>query len=128
MNNYEIIYIINPQEQDLEKIKASLLEMLNDPKELKVNIWGLKKFAYPIKKHDSGHYIQINCQISGETAKALPAKLNLTKSVLRYLIVNLDNEKRFRYKTKPWHTKSFKRDSNPTFSNRKPVSTYKSQT
>ncbi len=45
MNNYEIIYIINPQEQDLEKIKASLLEMLNDPKELKVNIWGLRKFV-----------------------------------------------------------------------------------
>ena len=98
MHNYEIVFIIDPTEKAIEQVEKKLVDFLVDSKNLKINRWGLKKFAYPIKKHTNGHYIQINCQLSAAVIAALPAKLNLVRPLLRYLIINLDNEKKFRYK------------------------------
>ncbi len=101
MHNYEIVYIIDPTEKAVEQVEKKLVDLLIDAKNLKISHWGLKKFAYPIQKQTSGHYIQINCQLSAAVVAALPGKLNLVKPLLRYLIINLDNEKKFRYKERP---------------------------
>ena len=106
MHNYEIVAIIDPTTKTVEEVEKQLLAFLTDAKNLKINRWGLKKFAYPIKKHTSGHYLQINCQLQAEVAKLLPKKFNLFKPVLRHLIINLDHEKKFRYPDRPLPTSS----------------------
>lgn len=62
--------------------------------------WGLRKFAYPIKKKTSGFYHLFEFKTEPEVIKKLETEFNRDEKLLRYLTVCLDkyaleyNEKR----------------------------------
>ena len=98
MNNYEIILILTENTSDLASLEQKIFNMFAKSNELQVKKWGLKKFAYPIKKQQQGYYYQINTKLSAADVTKLTPQFNLMKDVLRFLIINQDNEKHFRYK------------------------------
>lgn len=95
MNRYETVFIINPQVEDTG-VKA-LIEKFsnlinNDGKVNEVKELGMKKLAYPIKKHNEGNYVVINFEANPELIKELERIYRITDEVIKFIVVRKDEE------------------------------------
>lgn len=94
MRNYEIMFILSTQLTDEEK--QSAVEFVEKTltnagaTELKTEIWGDRKLAYPIKKKENGYYVLTLFQIDGTNLTEVERRLNITDSILKYMIVKND--------------------------------------
>ena len=94
MRNYEIMFILSTQLTDEEKqAGVKLVEDTLDKAgavEIKTEVWGERKLAYPIKKKENGYYVLTLFQMDGTGLTEVEAKLNITESILTYMIVKND--------------------------------------
>ena len=94
MKKYEIMYIIDPTV--LEEERAALVEEVkglfaaNGATNLKVENWGERKLAYPIKKKKSGFYVLTTFEMDGTQLTNVENKLNIMEKVIRYRIFKQD--------------------------------------
>ena len=94
MRNYEIMFILSTQLTDEEKQAG--IKLVEDTLtkagavEIKTEVWGERKLAYPIKKKENGYYVLTLFQMDGTGLTEVEAKLNITESILKYMIVNND--------------------------------------
>lgn len=87
MRQYEMMVILDP-EVDERTVQPSLDKYLNvvtsDKGTIdKLDIWGRRRLAYPIKKKNDGIYAVINFTSEAATAKELERQLSLNESILR---------------------------------------------
>ena len=87
MNKYEILYIIRGDIEDDQKAKVvekyeQLVEKLGGTVDSK-DIWGMKKFAYPIDKKDEGYYVVLNITSSVEAQDEIKRQMGLDEKVVR---------------------------------------------
>ncbi len=96
MSNYEIM-ILTKLESSEDKLKEIILTSLKlkDAKLVKLE---RNELAYPIKKQTRANYYLLNVKADNSLIAELVRKLNINKSVLRYLIINLDTEKNMKPK------------------------------
>ena len=93
MKNYEVMYIINPaleeekKEATVEKVKDIIAA---DGEVSKVDVWGMRKLAYPIEKKNEGYYVVIEFAASTELPKELDRRLRISDDVMRHIIVCKD--------------------------------------
>ena len=93
MTNYEVMIVIEPtleeaaKEATIEKTKA-VIEA--DGEVTKVDVWGMKKLAYPIQKKNEGYYAVIEFKASPELPKELDRRLRISDNVIRHIIINND--------------------------------------
>ena len=94
MRSYEIVFIVRP---DLEG--DELDDVVNDVGSLikrnggdvkKVEPWGLRKLAYPIKKHQEGRYLLMTFELEPSNVSELERVLRLKESVIRHLVIRLE--------------------------------------
>ncbi len=96
MNKYEIMFIVKTT-MDENKVKATvdsmkkLVETLNGKVE-NFKEMGERKLAYPIKKEINGYYYVMNVLASVEAIKEFDRKASLDESIIRHLIIKLDEE------------------------------------
>jgi small subunit ribosomal protein S6 len=94
--NYETIFILDAMVEDekLEGIISKYSNFLtkNDCSILKVDKWGRKKFAYPIKKRNSGFYVTMEFAGGPDVIAKLERAYHLDESILRYLTVSYDKK------------------------------------
>ena len=90
MGKYEIMYILSAEldeaarKAEIEKLHGILT---NDGIEVKnVNEWGVRDFAYPIKKQTKGYYVVIKVAGEGEGLKEFDRLARLDNAVIRFLI------------------------------------------
>ena len=57
-----------------------------------VDDWGKRKLAYEINKQKEGFYYFIQFNAETSTPAELESRLRITETVLRYLIVRLDEK------------------------------------
>ena len=94
MKNYEIMFILSTQLTDEEKQAG--IKLVEDTLakagavEIKTEVWGDRKLAYPIKKKENGYYVLTLFQMDGTGLTEVEAKLNITESILKYMIVKND--------------------------------------
>jgi small subunit ribosomal protein S6 len=91
---YEMMVILDP-EVDERAVESSLEQYLAVVKDGggtvdKVDIWGRRRLAYPIKKRTDGIYAVIDFTASSDAAKELDRQLNLNEVVLRTKLLRLD--------------------------------------
>lgn len=71
MNNYELLYIIDPAVEDeaKENFNQAVQKIITDANgEVgKVDVWGMRKLAYPIRKQNEGYYV-VGIQGCGRSA------------------------------------------------------------
>lgn len=91
MSNYEIMILVNPQSTD-EQVQKLLLSVLPE-NNTKIERLERTELAYPIKKTSRAIYYLIHTKIDPQLTSELTRRLNIEKSVLRTLIINLDSEK-----------------------------------
>lgn len=87
---YEIMVILSPDlgEEKTKKELDEVRELItsNGGKITFEDIWGVREFAYTIKKYDEGYYAVINFELVPKKLKELETPLNLSQKVLRYLV------------------------------------------
>ena len=94
MRNYEIMFILSTQLTDEEKQAG--VKLVEDTLakagavEIKTEVWGERKLAYPIKKKENGYYVLTTFQIDGIKLAEVEARLNIEESILKYMIVKND--------------------------------------
>lgn len=94
MTKYEIMFIISTQLTEEEK-KATISKVEETlvhfgATELSTEIMGDRKLAYPIKKKDNGYYVLTTFLIDGTQLVDIEKKLNITESILKYMIVRIE--------------------------------------
>ena len=95
MTNYEVMFIIDPaleeekKEATIEAVKG-IIEA--DGEVGKVDIWGMKKLAYPIQKKNEGYYTVVEFKAGADLPKELDRRLRISDAVMRHLIINKDEK------------------------------------
>lgn len=96
MTKYEIMFIVKAT-MESDQVKATAENMKNiitneNGKILEFKELGEKKLAYPIKKELNGYYFVMQVEASKEAEAEFNRKAGLDESVLRHLIIKLDEE------------------------------------
>ena len=95
MINYEVMFIIDPILEDekkdaaVERVKSVIAaegEVGN------VDVWGLRKLAYPIQKKNEGYYVVIDFKAEPTLPAELDRRLRISEDFMRHIIVNKDAE------------------------------------
>ena len=73
---------------NVELVEATLTKA--GANEVKTEIWGDRKLAYPIQKKENGYYVLTTFQIEGTQLLEVETKLNITETILKYMIVKND--------------------------------------
>jgi len=94
--NYETTFIVDPLLEDskIDGIADKYAEFLrkNGCKVDKLDKWGRKKFAFPIKKKLTGYYVSIDFQGTPEVLVKLDKTYHLDENILRYLTTSFDKK------------------------------------
>ena len=93
MSNYEMMYIVRPDitEDKVDETVGKYKDYLNEngAEEIKIQIRGKRRLAYPIGKYLDGIYIQMNYQADGTQIAPLERMMRLSDDVIRYLTLKL---------------------------------------
>jgi small subunit ribosomal protein S6 len=94
MTNYEIMFIIDPTLEEEKKNatveKVQEIIKTGEGEVSNVDVWGMKKLAYPIEKKNEGYYVVIEFQAGIELPKELDRRLKISDDVMRHMIINKD--------------------------------------
>jgi small subunit ribosomal protein S6 len=91
MRKYELVCVIHPDLDEtafngaLDRIKGWISEVGGTAD--KIDVWGRRKLAYPIRKQTEGQYVLINVSLSPETTKELERNLRFLDPVMRHMLI-----------------------------------------
>ncbi len=95
MTNYEVMFILDPALEDetkdatVETVKSIIAK---EGEVGDVDVWGMRKLAYPIQKKNEGYYVVIEFKAQPTLPKELDRRLKISDNVMRHLIVNKDEK------------------------------------
>lgn len=95
MRTYETVLIVNPQivgdeyTAVIEKFKGVLTDQ--NAEILKVDEWGTKRLAYPVKKCEQGTYVLINFNAENVVIKEFERRMRLDDAVIKFQTLILEN-------------------------------------
>jgi small subunit ribosomal protein S6 len=94
LHDYETVFILNPvlSEDQTKDAVAKFKKLITDNggQIVHEDNWGLRKFAYPIKKKSSGYYTVLHFQAAPNFIKGFETEYRRDERVLRSLVVSLD--------------------------------------
>lgn len=95
MRTYETIFIVNPQivgdeyTAVVDKFKGVLTDQAAEI--LKVDEWGTKRLAYPVKKHEQGTYVLVNFNAENVVIKEFERRMRLDDAIIKFQTLILEN-------------------------------------
>ena len=100
---YELVYIVSPDasEQAVAELHTQIeqiVQRFNGTFD-KTENWGRKRLAYDIGHHREGTYVVETITGSGELMKEIDRRLRVIDSVIRHLVVRVDEELRVAQRT-----------------------------
>ena len=91
MNNYEGMFIVNPQlaDEETEKVIAAIQDEIkkNNGEVVETKNMGRQQLAYPIKKYREGCYLLLNFRGEGALIGKILSKYRINENILRNLIL-----------------------------------------
>lgn len=96
MRDYELMVVLSPEldeagvDATTERLGTQISERGGEV--VDVQKWGRRRLAYPIAKHRDGFYTVAKLKLAPEHADPLERSLRLNESVIRHLLVRLDEE------------------------------------
>jgi small subunit ribosomal protein S6 len=95
---YELVYIVSPEagEQEVTDLHAQIEQIVQRFNGIieKTENWGRRKLAYEIGHHREGTYVIETLRGSGELMKEIDRRLRVIDTVIRHLIVRIDEDLR----------------------------------
>lgn len=96
MTNYEIMFIAKTtmESDKIKKTIDTMKKIVTDGKGkiVETKEMGEKKLAYPIKKELNGYYYVLKIEATPEVVKEFDRRALIDESILRHLIIKLDEE------------------------------------
>lgn len=96
MNQYEVMYVIDPTLEDSARVdlinRFSELVKENGGEVDRVDEWGKRRLAYAIQYKTEGYYVLMYIKAPSELPRELERNLQISDSVLRYLVVRYEGE------------------------------------
>lgn len=95
VRNYELVFIVHPEVDDQEL--ATVVETVKGLVErsggevTQVDLWGLRRLAYPIQKQWEGQYVLMRLGMEPAGVAELERNLGLAEQVMRHLVVRLED-------------------------------------
>ena len=90
MRKYELVCVVHPDLDEtafngvIDKVKGWIAEAGGTID--KVDVWGRRRLAYPIKKQREGQYVLFNTSMPNTASTALDQNLRFLEPVIRYMI------------------------------------------
>ena len=91
MREYELVFIANSDLDDtalqelVNKVKSWIVD--DGGEVIKIDLWGKRKLAYPIRKQRDGQYVLFQIKMSPKLGAQLERNLRYLESVLRFLLI-----------------------------------------
>ena len=95
MRNYEVMFVIDPALEDAKKdatVESVQSIIAADGEVGKVDVWGMRKLAYPIDKKEEGYYAVVEFQGNPTLPKELDRRLKISDNVIRHISINNDEQ------------------------------------
>ena len=96
MRTYEALYIISPELDDnaIQTVIADVEKFITTSGGtiVRSEVLGKRKLAYTIKKHTDGVYVVLRFIANPDSIKRLEQQLKLTESIIRYMVLYLDDK------------------------------------
>lgn len=95
MNKYEIMFVIDAGLDDAKKesVIETVKGIIAEGGEVgEMDVWGLRKTAYPIEKKNEGYYVVLQFQANPELPKELDRRCRNSEDIVRHIIVNKDEK------------------------------------
>lgn len=95
MTKYEVMFILDPTLE--EDKKAATIETVKeiitaDGEVTKVDLWGMRKLAYPIQKKNEGYYVVLEFSANTDLPLELDRRIKISDAIMRHLIVNKEEK------------------------------------
>ncbi len=91
MNDYEMVYIVNPRltSEEAERATAWVDGLIRDGggELLATDVWGRRRLAYPIKHQFEGTYVYSTFRLDPTATRRVESELTLSEDVLRHLMI-----------------------------------------
>lgn len=89
MRMYELVLIFKDSlsEEKRKKLIETVKSWIKDMKVTKEDAWGVKAFAYPIKKEKSGYYEMMAFEGESGVPTDFEKRILANESILRHLLV-----------------------------------------
>ena len=95
MNPYELLLIITPDhdENEAEALANQVKGIIaGGGTLLKVDPWGKKRLAYPIRKRSEGYYVLYIFECEPSFVAELNQSLHVIEAILRYMVVQYEDD------------------------------------
>jgi small subunit ribosomal protein S6 len=91
MAGYELVFIVQPEmeEEPRNALVDKITQTISDLKGTvqKVDPWGKRRLAYPIKNYREGFYVLVQMDMPPSAVRPLERAVKLMEDIIRYLIV-----------------------------------------
>lgn len=95
MNYYEIPFAVLSEIplQGIETLRSKILDLLEKHSGgvVKSEYWGVREFAYKIRKHSKGRFYLITIKAAGTLPVAIGKYFGINESILRYAVYKVDS-------------------------------------
>jgi small subunit ribosomal protein S6 len=92
------MYIAAPEtaDEDIVKLNDAISKLVKKEggNVVKVEDWGRRELAYPIKKKTEGHYVLFEIEGSGQEIAELERRMRVNDIIMRYLTVRVDEDRK----------------------------------
>ncbi|MCC6178501.1 MAG: 30S ribosomal protein S6 [Chloroflexi bacterium] len=96
MRDYELMVVLTPEldEAGITATTERLTTLVSSRggEVVELQPWGRRRLAYPIQKFRDGFYAVAKLRMTPEVAEPLDRGLRLNESVIRHLLVRLDED------------------------------------
>ncbi len=94
--DYEVGVIINPSldDEQIQAVVQRLTKTITDQGGVitKVNAWGKRRLAYPIKRHIDGYYLFMDFQTDSDKIAEIERYIHVQENILRHIILFHDTK------------------------------------
>lgn len=90
MRNYELVCIIQPDLDEtafngvLDRVKSWVSEAGGNVD--KVDVWGRRRLAFPIRKQREGQYVLLNLSLNPAATAGLERNIRFQETVIRHML------------------------------------------
>lgn len=94
MRHYEIVFLVHSEQSDQvpEMVKRYRdLVKQGGGKIHRMEDWGVRQLAYPVRKADKAHYVLMNIECPPEVLEEIKKSFQFNDAVIRNLVVRRDH-------------------------------------